>query len=421
MFTKIKNLILGAGPTGMYLAKRLEDPTNTIIVSQNVGGLLNHQMAVGESGAFIFDYGGHVYTDKDERTELLMQRSFAERFDRTNMVFYLRDGHDFIEFPVQNHVEVKPLEDMLLEFSLKEWAINRFGYDFYNSFFEPFNERVWTTDPANMAFNWISDRVSTSKDKNWGPNATFYYAPGYKIIQAMQYDIQSIELIKGTVVDINPKEKIVYVLEAATDKVGSIVYESLFDTTIKQRDYVNKCLFFGVGLKNAFEFKPFYWIYPDVKSPIHRITWLSRYYKGLTPEGCDSLLLEIPYRSGFKRKHGTTINQKFSDLSRIPMVSDMLKAAGLPVNQRDIEVALPFTSFSYPIPHLDVRKKVEVMKHIGLNRGVYYAGRWGSHGYFNLQHIWQDVDSVIEQLGSPKPVPKYIKSNFYYKDKDDAA
>lgn len=429
MQQKVENLILGSGFTGLEIATRLPGAK---IIASDLGGLLQN-IRVGDFG---FDLGGHVYTLDNPDINQLMRESDAVIHPTRNAYYIYDKWENKIEFPVQNHADQLGItlggDGNENPQNFAEYAMSVFGKDFCERFFFPFNSRVWTIAPSKMSFDWIDGRIKlpAEKDENWGMNASFAYAPGPNIVLALLKRTTGVDLVNAEILDINHTEH--YVLTS----VGSFKYKNLFDTTGKAFDrYVgrkellrNYVLSVGLGFEKQLPFD-FHWAYGKIGAQVHRITLLSRYHPSLAPAGSDSLLLEIPIRDIFELRGESRllVSDAIDETSKISIALKLVEAAGL-ATAKEIESYMPTTFFSrvsrgYPIPTIGARKLVAEQKYRMAKRNAYSLGRWGSHGYFNLQHLVADVDATMKLFEAqdqietiiPSYFPEYFFGSFYYK------
>jgi len=411
---KVKDLILGGGFAGLELATRMPGST---IISPDLGGLISSN----KQGNFTFDFGGHVYTTQDQRVAKLMKDAGAKFFPKREAYYvdmHLHDYPTFAHYPVQEWpsqigLSIDPKPDIETT-NLGLFLIKAFGYDFYDKFLGPFNRRVWSTDPGEMDFDWINGRIelpSEKSDKLWGMNSSFYYAPGYKVVEVMKTRTDHVSYIKGFGSwDPHKNHVVNYMFETKYGpQMGEIEYENLFVTTPQLANkfgasgmLANRILCIGVGLNRDLPLS-FNWIYADLSSIVHRVTLLSRYYRGMAPDGCDSLLIEIPAATA-------TIDLSVSKESVAKMLTDI----GITITAADIETLWVAYGLGYPIQTLGLRKTVAALKAELMPRNIWLCGRWGSWGYWNLQHIFQDVDATMNAVNG-EDVPPYLTSSFYYR------
>jgi protoporphyrinogen oxidase len=413
----VDNVIIGGGVTALLLAAQFEGAL--IITAGPMGGLIASTVKDG----FSFDYGGHVYTNADKNVVDLM-KAIPSTYHPERKAYF--DVEKLVPFPVQDNAHMLGLEVAGEPSTLNnfyDYSKHILGTNFTDGFMRPFNERVWTTKMKAMDFDWTEGRVKapTELKEKWGMNSDFWYAKGSDITSKLMRDaIEHGALVaNGFVTDVNQSAHILTVY-SSDGQFTSIKYSQLFDTaglflTLRR----NKVLTIGVGLNHMLD-RDFDWIYPKFgeNQPVHRVTLLSRYGDDMTPTlKEDSLLLEIPHMSfGSLDPLSREIVFSKSDKQSATLVKQLLLNAGFTDAERyDIATVWRAKTSGYPIPTIGHRHTVGEAKFKLLSRDIFLCGRWGSHGYFNLQHIYQDVQATM-QAESGSYFSNYLHSNFYYKD-----
>jgi protoporphyrinogen oxidase len=428
---KFDTVIVGAGVTGLTLAT-LENPNSSVcIIAPQVGGLI-HNYRYGE---FSFDVGGHVYTTGDESVLNLVERAGGVEHERKALY---RDVTGLVPYPVQANADklgIKIVSTSNGEYvkgqNLKDWAIGMFGTDFYDSWYAPFNRRVWSTDPSEMDSDWVATRVAkpTASKSGWGPNARFIYAPGTDIENVLLDDAFHADtfMVDGTVIGADAVQKTVF-----TSGGMEISYKRLFDTTrifTKPFTKANRIVTVGIGFNHLID-DDFTWVYPHISHKAHRVTLLSRYHPSLAPRGCDSIIIEYPYMfRGYLPGSLTSIivpderpaHQNSTVMSSI-QAAVLCRYLGIPslsnITPKDIHVAVAIDAQAYPVPTMGVRKVISVAKLLLEKYGVYLAGRWGSHGYFNLEHCIADAHAAHDLAYGDRSeisMDRYFNASFYYR------
>ena len=200
-------LIVGAGPTGLGAAWRLDRLQHrdwTVCEAGEVAGGLAGS-TVDEHG-FTWDYGGHVqfshYEYFDEVMDDLLGPGGWHSHERESWVWLL--GR-FVPYPFQLNIHRLPEADVAralagieqavrdapsggLPANFGEWIDRSFGAGIAAIFMRPYNTKVWARDPERLSWNWIGDRVAVvdlarvrenirlGRDEvSWGPNHRFRF------------------------------------------------------------------------------------------------------------------------------------------------------------------------------------------------------------------------------------------------------
>lgn len=418
---RTKNLIIGGGFAGLYLAYILGDAT-IVEASNKVGGLLRGFKS--PSNKFTFDVGGHVYTSKDAPLAELMNASNAN-FIKERLAYF--DYKLKVPYPIQYHAEqlgIQVTPNPLPAYDgLSQLLRHEFGDELFKQILEPFNRRVWSTPPSKLAADWVAGRVAPMKDKteNWGPNGSFYYAMGEDILNTLLSRVKGTEILFNSPLrSVDVEGKVAHVsVRNAKNVTRGIQYERIFDTSgwllWKYGGFLphNNVLTIGLGLNKRLQ-EDFHWWYNGTnnKSPIHRVTLLSRYHDKLAPEGKDSLLIEIPHEPLDNLGLIETVSDKYWTFGTIAL----LRQAGFQyVDEKDVDEIVIIKSKGYPIPVIGHRTRVAYAREGLRHKDAYLVGRWGAHGYYNLDHIM--LDAVASKYASQGvAVEDYAWANYYYKE-----
>lgn len=199
--------ILGAGPTGLGAAWRLDelgyDDWFLLEAEQGPGGLASSH--VDEHG-FTWDLGGHVqfshYRYYDEVLERAVAGGWLEH-DRESWV-WIRGG--FVPYPFQYNIHRLPRKEQEQALAglraaarasrsdapapahFGEWILRTFGAGIAEVFMEPYNFKVWGYPLDQLEAGWVGERVavpdlerverciaSGQDDVSWGPNNRFLF------------------------------------------------------------------------------------------------------------------------------------------------------------------------------------------------------------------------------------------------------
>jgi len=328
-----ETLILGAGPTGLGAAWRLEEigKSDWILLeaSLEAGGLSSS--FVDEQG-FTWDIGGHVqfshYEYFDHAMEEFLGKDGWLHHERESWV-WMRDR--FIPYPFQNNIRRLPAQDLdkclagLVDITrnghvkpanFREWILATFGPGLAEVFMLPYNFKVWAFPPELMNTAWVGERVAVTDlkrvlhnlvhakdDVSWGPNNTFQF-PKYggtgAIWRACAARLPGEKLLFNTrVTRIDLEKKL-----AETADGRSFHYEKLISTipltelikltgqTQFQPAAERGLLYstshiFGVGLRGQprEELARKCWMYfPEDNCPFYRVTVFSNYSPNNVPD-----------------------------------------------------------------------------------------------------------------------------------------
>ncbi|KAI0300678.1 hypothetical protein B0F90DRAFT_1722333 [Multifurca ochricompacta] len=266
--SEVKILIIGAGPTGLGAAKRIDDLHKQGLTSasylllekmEEPGGLASTDTT---PEGFLFDVGGHVifshYSYFDQALEQALPKD-ADWFTHPR-VSYVRSHNTWVAYPYQNNIfqlppeaQVKAINGLVDAYAqsivvqqkptnFDEWIIRHMGSGIADMFMRPYNYKVWGIPTPLMQCNWLGERVAAPDLKsvisnlirkkeagNWGPNATFKFpAHGgtHGVWKAVVKTLPQDKIKLGTAVTrIDPADKIAYCSDGS-----EIKYEKCIST-----------------------------------------------------------------------------------------------------------------------------------------------------------------------------------------------
>ncbi|KAK6512698.1 hypothetical protein TWF506_008870 [Arthrobotrys conoides] len=202
-------LVIGAGPTGLGAAKRLNqlDSASWLIVDSNEipGGLASTDVT---AEGFLYDVGGHVIFSHYKYFDDCLDEALPKESDwyHHQRVSYVRCKNLWVPYPFQNNISLLPQDEKvacmngMIDAALEcrvantkpknfdEWIVRMMGEGIADLFMRPYNFKVWAVPTTKMQCEWLGERVAAPDLKtvtkniilgrpapNWGPNATFRF------------------------------------------------------------------------------------------------------------------------------------------------------------------------------------------------------------------------------------------------------
>lgn len=201
-------LIIGAGPTGVSAAWRLNEHGHRnwhlVEATAEAGGLAS---SVVDDAGFTWDLGGHVLFSHWKYFDHLMREALGDAWVEHEREAWVWMRSRWIPYPFQNNIWRLPPNDLvaclegLVEIekngahaspsrpaNFSEWLQRSFGRGLCEVFMHPYNSKVWGYPPDRLGVGWMGERVATvdlarvlrnlvyQKDEvSWGPNATFRF------------------------------------------------------------------------------------------------------------------------------------------------------------------------------------------------------------------------------------------------------
>ncbi|KAH0372382.1 Udp-Galactopyranose mutase in complex with Udp, partial [Aureobasidium melanogenum] len=202
-------LVIGAGPTGLGAAKRLnqiDDHSWMIIDSNEIPGGLASTDVTPEG--FLYDVGGHVIFSHYKYFDDCINEALPKETDwyTHQRISYVRCKEQWVPYPFQNNISMLPKEeqvkciDGMIDAAMEarvsntkpkdfdEWIVRMMGEGIADLFMRPYNYKVWAVPTTKMQCQWLGERVAAPDLKtvtknvilnktagNWGPNATFRF------------------------------------------------------------------------------------------------------------------------------------------------------------------------------------------------------------------------------------------------------
>ncbi|KAH8652300.1 hypothetical protein BX600DRAFT_501597 [Xylariales sp. PMI_506] len=297
-------LVIGAGPTGLGAAKRLQqlDSASWLIVDSNEtpGGLASTDIT---PEGFLYDVGGHVIFSHYKYFDDCLDEALPKDDDwyTHQRISYVRYQGQWVPYPFQNNIAVlskeekaRCLEDVI-EAALDararspadkpknfdEWNVRNVGERLTEIFMRPYNFKVWAVPTTLMNATWLGERVAAPNVKqlvrnvienkvagNWGPNATFKFPArggtgGIWIALANTLDKKKTRFGEsGSVTKVDAEAKKAYLKDGTVVNYNSLISTMAVDYLAKamgdaELQQLCKPLFYsstnviGVGIRGA--------------------------------------------------------------------------------------------------------------------------------------------------------------------------
>ncbi|KAI1616533.1 UDP-galactopyranose mutase [Exophiala viscosa] len=324
-------LVIGAGPTGLGAAKRLNQingPSWLILDSNEIPGGLASTDVTKEG--FLYDVGGHVIFSHYKYFDDCIDEALPKEDDwyTHQRISYVRCKGLWVPYPFQNNIAMLPKEDQvkcmddLIDAALQarvaidkpktfdEWILRNQGVGLADLFMRPYNFKVWAVPTTKMQCAWLGERVAAPNVKgnvrniilnqaapNWGPNATFRFPArdgtgGIWIAVADTLPKEKKRFgKKNTVKKVEADKKQVLLEDGTTIKYEKLISTMAVDALVESMEdekliKLSKDLFYssthviGVGIRGT---RPDRigdkcWLYfPEDDCPFYRATIFSNY------------------------------------------------------------------------------------------------------------------------------------------------
>lgn len=433
---QVKYLIIGAGPTGLGAAHRLNElgENDFLVLEANphVGGL---SASFKDGAGFTWDVGGHVIFSHYSYFDDLLNNVLGDDYTEHRRIARIRTAATWTLYPYQNNIRYLPKEiqwecvEGLLPgrrpdqypANFEEWIYTVFGDGLAKHFMLPYNFKVWAYPPKLMSFQWIGERVSVVdleavlknlilQDDNvtWGPNSQFRFplhggtgeifrrlASRFKDRIRLDSGLAKLDLAKKRAIT-KHGEEITYTHLFSTAPLDLLVKEIITDAPEEMKDAA-ECLehsgvyVAGVGTSAKREDDTCWMYFPESDSPFYRVTNLHNYSPNIAPAGSGkrALLAEVSF-SKHKQEDRNTIKQRI--LNGLNNTTLLPLEASAEASFWNIE-----EEYGYPTPTPKRDRALAAIQPWLQKNGVYSRGRFGGWRYEvgNMDHsVMQGVEWV---------------------------
>ena len=327
-------VIVGAGMTGLSVARSLEVEGLLLEKEPSVGGCLRTDQVDGYS----IDRTGHLLHMQDPYVRKVMFEELSLDWLQFERRAEIRLLDRTIPYPIQYNLHALPrperdrcVADYLavagdvppFESSFDQWSRTAYGDGLHELFFSPYNRKLWQADLASMSAEWVKRFVplpdrqlvldgarQPHASRTFGYNATFHYplAGGTgAIVEEMAANLKLGVETEAALVSIDPVAKTCEFTNGM--RIG---YQKLVSTIplprllrlihkVDQRVLElseglrhNSVFYFAFGFRTGQDIPDTHWIYvPEERFRIYRAGILSGYSPNVAPRGCTLVCAEI--------------------------------------------------------------------------------------------------------------------------------
>ena len=443
-----KIVIIGAGPTGLGAAYRLQevgyDNWTLYEKSDDVGG---HATSHVDKHGFVWDEGGHVIFSHYPYFDLLIDKMLGKEVHERIRESWIVKEDSWVPYPFQSNLRYLPKDVQIACLvgaakaasngaghnagNFRDWILATFGQGIADHFMFPYNAKVWTTPLEKMSKSWIADRVAVvdfkrllenvlyeRDDVGWGPNSKFKFplhgGTGEIYRRMASHCKERIHLGKK-LVEIDQVQKRISFADGSGDNYDVLISTAPLDQLVQSMKPAegrlldaagslehNNLLVVGVGLKKKIETGRCWIYFTDVEMPCYRATYFSHYSPFNVPNGdidtYSSFMCEISFRAGENPDPDKVLDQVIAGLIRAKMLDEDDRERIVSRYQR-------FVGYSYPIPTLGRDQALAVLQPALLEKGIYSRGRFGAWRYEvgNMDHsVMMGVEAVNNILSGEK-------------------
>lgn len=459
-------IIIGAGPTGLGVAHRLQELGHADhVLLDGRGGPGGLASSFVDRLGFTWDIGGHVqFSHYSYYDDVLDSLGLEWLHHERESWIWIRDR--FVPYPFQNNIHRlddddrdRALRGLEVAAELRpslpnpenflDWTIAMFGAGLADIFMKPYNFKVWGYPLDVLGMRWTGERVAVPDldrirrnireqrdDCSWGPNATFRFpliGGTGAIWQAVASRLDPERFVYGDrVVGVDPIARLVRLASGCTLGFDVLINTMPLVELVRLIDgfpehglraaeslvYTSTHVF-GIGLRydrpDALDNKC--WMYfPEANSPYYRVTVFSHYSPRNVPQGDGywSMMAEVS-ETAIKPVDATTV---FDDVVRA-LREDRLIGPESEIVSRWYHAE----KYGYPVPSTNRDDALNTLQPLLEELHIFSRGRFGAWKYevSNQDHSFmQGVELVNAQTGlGEEPTvtrPDYANSGVFLRN-----
>lgn len=440
-------VIVGAGPTGLGAAYRLQelgyDDFVVLEGRSGPGGLASSETS---RNGFIYDIGGHVLFSHFRYFDELFDRMLGDQYQELMREAWVWMMDRFLPYPFQNNIKDLPPEAVLKcvlgvlraqkasdgkpSYENFEQMIHGvFGEGIAEYFMMPYNFKVWAHPPRMLGTHWIGERVPVvdlermvsnvvldKSDVSWGPNNTFKYplhGGTGGLFERVARTLEGRIRFGSEVVGVDARRKRVMLKNGGDVEYDALVstvpidglVAGIADAPAEVREASGLLLhsgsaIVGVGVRQPSPSTKCWMYFPEANCPFYRVTYLSNYSPEVVPDPRThySLLAEVS-RSAHKPVNlGTVVDEVIAGFVNTRLLS--------PSDLADVvDTHLIVREYTYPIPSLRRDEALGVIHPYLESRDIYSRGRFGAWKYEigNMDHSVQMGVECVERIVNGRP------------------
>lgn len=428
--------IIGAGPSGLIMAKFLNAPCLVLEQQTTPGG---HTGSFSENG-YTFDFGPHIMFSKNKKILDFMIHTLGKNIHqcrRNNKIYYKKR---FIKYPFENDLHSLPAEDThacLMTYvynryktlykrpkNLKQWFLKNFGKGICERYLFPYNEKIWKIPVQDLSMLW-ADRIPNPPPEDIVKSAIgietegylhqlFYHYPlrgGYQALcdawardVPVQYGFQVKNITKtkdGTfrlsdgnqsysfdrIISTMPIHELIRVIDFP---IPAAVIRAVRKLRVNSMYVV--CLGIKGNDKNAYTAVYF----PEDDFLVHRIGFPKTFSPYNAPDGHYSIQAEITCR-----KHSSL--WKYNDRQILGLVKKGLIERGIISKQSCVYEKVIRSDYAYVVYDTNYEKNVHLVRQWFPTHGIHLVGRFSYFEYVNVDGAIERALKTVASLTGKNP------------------
>ena len=427
MAEKVKNLILGAGITGLSAGHHLKRDYLILEKENNPGGLARSKKIRG----YIFDFSAHLLHCRTRYFLNWLQKNLNGALQLHKRNAWVFSYGVYTKYPFQANLYGLPKkvikecirglltideESANREKNFYRWCYKKFGNGIAKHFLIPYNYKFWTINPSSLTTEWVDgfipqpeiedilDGTFDYSRKEFGYHSKFFYPRngGIEVFTQKLVEFCRDRIIKEEVKELNLKEKWVVTEQGnryrfhnlistiPLPELGKIILDiekglRKFFKKLKYTSVININL--GVNRK---EMSKKDWIYfPENNLIFYRVGFPMNFASHSVPQGKSSIYIDISYSRWKPVDKRKIFSRTLTDLVRTGILerSDEIEVCDI----NDIKYAYIIYDKNWNSAREEILSWLRKHK-------VYCGGRFGAWHYLSMEGCFLEGRNIALEL-----------------------
>lgn len=433
--------ILGAGPSGLCMARFLKAECAVLERGTEVGG---HAGSFSREG-YTFDYGPHIMFSKNKAVLDYMVRSLGSNVMRCRRNNKISFKGRLIRYPFENDLGALDPEDNFRctwDFlnnphgerfrnpgNLEEWLLASFGKGICEAYLFPYNRKVWNIPVNRLSMSWAERIPRPSREtilraalgfRTEGYlHQLFYHYPkrgGYQALsQAFAarvkpvrfgYEVKSVRRLEAGRWEVSDgKAPLVFDELVSTIPIHELLRVAKFDVPESVRKavrglIVNPMYVVSLGIRGEDREKMTAIYFPEKGFLPNRLSYPATFSAENAPPGHHSIQAEITCRAG----SGTW---KMSDRDVLEHVIAGLVERRLLTREAITLTDVRRSQYAYVVYDAAYQKNVEIVRDWFWRQRIRLVGRFS---YFEYVNVDGAIERAMEIAGKMNGEPVRLRS-----------
>jgi len=428
--------ILGAGPSGLCMARFLKADCEMVERGARVGG---HAGSFSRDG-YTFDFGPHIMFSRNQAVLDYMVRSLGANVRQCRRNNRISFKGRLIRYPFENDLGSLDPEDNFRctwDFlnnpcrdrfrqpkNLEEWLLATFGRGICEAYLFPYNRKVWNLPVDRLSMLWAERiprptpetilRAALGFKTEGNLHQLFYHYPkrgGYQALsQAFAeklkpvrfgYEVKSVRRLAAGRWEISDgKAPLGFDELVSTVPVHELLKMARFEVPERVRAavrdlIVNPMYVVSLGVRGRDQKKMTAIYFPEEEFLVNRVSYPATFSPANAPAGHHSIQAEITCRAGSRE-------WKMSDGDILEHVIAGLVRRGL-VSREAIALAdVKRSRYAYVVYDADYQKNAGIVRDWFWRQGIRLVGRFS---YFEYVNVDGAVERAMELAGKMNGAP----------------